>query len=49
MVKKVSEAVAKSGIREQIGELILHNEDFTMVLTMIIMIVTIIMNIVELI
>ena len=45
-VKKVSEAVAKSGIREQIGELFLHNEDITMVLTMTIMIVTIIMNIV---
>ena len=49
VVKKVSEAVAKSGIREQIGELILHNEDFTMVLTMMIMMVTIIINIVELI
>ena len=49
VVKKVSGSVAKSGIREQIGGFILQNEDFTMVLTMIIMIVTIIMNIVELI
>ena len=42
-VKKVTGTFAKSGSRQQIGELILHNEEITMVLNMMVK-----MNIVEL-